>query len=324
MILTTIAVTGDRFRSFGPYVASVSDEGRVAFQAERMDRTHTVCLSDGEGLTEIAMVGIAKVTSHPDLNRRGDVSFYGADDRGRAWVFATRGGGMRASAAGFHTIGPAGPTMNEDGVVAFRGELTEAVPGVHVVRAGGIRTVAQRDEAFTEFFGLPLVEESGTVVFRADRLGAQGIYREGDAPGQVEPIVETGAGLASIAAFPCLTPEGAVAFAGTSADGTDGAFLVRNGEVSPIAVDGSFESHRGCLVSGEAVIRIATPRGGELGFFAGPDPVADRILGIGDPLEGSTVGELAANPVSVNGRGDLAILVGLADGRGAVLRADVG
>ena len=122
MLLTTIAVTGDRFRSFGPYVASVNDDGHVAFQAERTDGTQTVCVSGGDGLSEMTLVGIAKVTSHPDLNRAGDVSFYGEDDPGRGWVFVTSHGGVHARAAGFHAIGPAGPTMNEDGVVGNAGE----------------------------------------------------------------------------------------------------------------------------------------------------------------------------------------------------------
>jgi len=70
------------------------------------------------------------------------------------------------------------------------------------------------------------------------------------------------------------------------------------------------------------VVFIATPRGGTLGLFAGPDPVADRILALGDPLFGSTVTEFASNPVSVNAAGQVAVRVRLTEGRQLILRAD--
>ncbi len=70
------------------------------------------------------------------------------------------------------------------------------------------------------------------------------------------------------------------------------------------------------------MVRIATPRGGSLGLFAGPEPEADRILAVGDPLFGSTVADLASNPVSVNAAGQVAVRARLADGRQLVLRAD--
>jgi hypothetical protein len=70
------------------------------------------------------------------------------------------------------------------------------------------------------------------------------------------------------------------------------------------------------------VVLIATPRGGRPGIFAGPDPMADRILCLGDPLLDSNVVDLASNPVSVNAVGQVAIRAELADGRELILRAD--
>jgi hypothetical protein len=67
---------------------------------------------------------------------------------------------------------------------------------------------------------------------------------------------------------------------------------------------------------------IATPRGGSLGLFDGPDPDADGILAIGDPLLDTAVEDFAANPVSVNAHGQVAIRGSLADGRQVILRAD--
>jgi hypothetical protein len=161
-------------------------------------------------------------------------------------------------------------------------------------------------------------------VFRAERRdGVHGIYRSGDRQSVVEPVVESDGELVAIAPFPCLAPDGGVAFVGTSADGHDRVFVARDGAVDPVDGGEAFETHRGCLVAGRTTIRIATPRGGSLGLFAGPDPDADRVLAIGDVFDGSTVGALAANPVSVDGAGHLAIIAALADGRGAVVRADL-
>lgn len=321
--LKVVATTGERYARFLPYVASVSEAGRVAFQAERIDGTHAICVDVGDDVHE-AVLGpsVAKITSHPDVDHVGALAFYGEDPAGVQAVFTTRDGVTRASGRGYHLIGPAGPTMNDEGIVAFRGERVAGVPGVHAIEAGGVRAIAERGDVFAEFFGLPLVDGRGSVVFRADtERGVQGIYRStGDA---IEPVVETGPSLVSIAPFPCWSADDGVAFVGSSSGDRDEVFVVRDGEVVGVPGGDAFETHRGCLVSGATLIRIATPRGGSLGLFAGSDPAEDKILAIGDALEGSTVDALAANPVSVDGRGDLAIVVGLADARQMVLRAGV-
>jgi hypothetical protein len=87
--------------------------------------------------------------------------------------------------------------------------------------------------------------------------------------------------------------------------------------------DGAFETFRGALISGTgAVVYIATPRGESLGLFAGSDPNRDRILALGDALLDSSVADFAANPVSVNAAGQIAVRTTLADGRQLILRAD--
>jgi len=87
--------------------------------------------------------------------------------------------------------------------------------------------------------------------------------------------------------------------------------------------DGAFEAYRGALITyAGAVVMIATPRGGSIGLFGGPDPEADRILALGDSLLDSTVEDFAANAVSINASGQVAIRASLADGRHVIVRAD--
>ena len=61
-----------------------------------------------------------------------------------------------------------------------------------------------------------------------------------------------------------------------------------------------------------------------VGIFTGGDPVADRVIAVDDPLDGSTVdsfGPLAFDS-ALNNRGQLAFIVTLKDGRTGIYRAD--
>ena len=169
-----------------------------------------------------------------------------------------------------------------------------------------------------------MITDDGTVVFRADRKdGVQGIYAA--APRSVQPVTETGEAFETLGHFPSANEGGTVAFAATLPSDDGGIFVVDDGRIATILEtdDRGFESCRGALITnGGAVVSIATPVGGGLGLFFGPDPVADRILACGDPLLASTVENLAANPVSVNSAGELAVRVRLEDGRQLILRSD--
>jgi hypothetical protein len=241
-------------------------------------------------------------------------------------VFLVREGRLLTIATtrdGFDAIGPLGPTMNEAGTVSFRAEQTAGVSGVFAGDGADAVTVADTKGSWSEFHGLPVIDGRGTVVFRADREdGVQGIYA--GRGGSIETIAETGDVFESLGPFPSANVGGTVAFAATLRAGGAGIFTVEEGQIGQILdTEYAFESCRGALISDAgAVVCIATPRGGSLGLFAGPDAQVDRILALGDRLLGSTVADLAANPVSINGDGHVAVRVALADGRQVILRAD--
>jgi len=324
---TVIASTGERFSDFAPYVASVNDEDTVAFQAALRGGGSGVFTGNGGVIAEAARPTLlAGVTSHPDLNNSGATSFYGEFPDGAQGVFLLRDGRLQPIAStrdGFAVIGPLGPTMNEAGTVAFRAEQTAGVSGVFAGDGAAVATVADTEGGWSGFHGLPVIDGRGTVVFRADREdGVQGIYA--GRGGSIETIAETGDVFETLAFFPSANEGGTVAFAATLRAGGAGIFTVDEGRIVQVLdIEGAFESCRGALISsGGAVVFIATPRGGSLGLFTGPDPHADRILALGDPLHGSTLADLAANPVSVNADGHVAVRATLADGRQLILRAD--
>ena len=85
---TVIATTGERFSDFAPYVASVNDDGTVAFQAELRGGGTGVFTGIGGAAEEVAGPGLlAGVTSHPDVNGAGVTSFYGDIAGGGQGVF---------------------------------------------------------------------------------------------------------------------------------------------------------------------------------------------------------------------------------------------
>jgi hypothetical protein len=322
-----IATTGDRFSDFAPYVASVNDAGIVAFQAALEGGGTGVFTGSGGPVAQVAGAAIlAGVTSHPDLNGLGALSFYADLAGGGQGVFLRRDGRLQSVAdtrGPFASIGPLGPTMNDAGMIAFRADRTAGLSGIFVGDSGAITMVADTEGRWSQFHGLPVINGSGTVVFRADRKdGLQGIYAA--AAGSIRTVAETGDLFEALAHFPSINDHGTVAFAATLRSAGEGIFRVDEGRITQISDTGrAFEGYRGALIAGDgSVVRIATPRAGSLGLFAGSDPEADRILGVGDSLLGSTVTELASNPVSVSAAGHVAIRVRLMDGKQLILRAD--
>jgi hypothetical protein len=322
--LTLVAASDDRFERFSPYAASLDLEGRVTFQAALRDGTTGVFVGTGQDAEEIARSTLVRsVTSHPDRNAAGDVSFYGTQAGGGEAVFLVRDGDVRTIAEtgeAFVSIGPAGPTMNREGAVAFRADPSPGVSGVFVAADDAIVTIADTQGPWAAFQGLPIIDARGEVTFRADkRDGEEGIYRWSE--GSIRTVVATGGDFASFRPFPSVNDDGVVAFAATLSSGDAGIFTARDGRIETVEIGGAFESYRGALMAASNIVRIATPLGARLGLFEGPDPGADRILAVGDDLLGSSVAEFAANPVSVNDAGQVAIRASLNDGRQLILRS---
>src|SRR5471032_872165 len=121
---TVIAETGDRFRDFAPYVASLNDSGQVAFQAALRTGGSGIFAGDSGPVAVIEDSGAGRFAdffSHPDINAAGSVSFYAARESGERGIFRMSGGRINSVAdttGEFCEIGPLGPTMNDEGVVA--------------------------------------------------------------------------------------------------------------------------------------------------------------------------------------------------------------
>lgn len=323
--LSVIAETGDRFSDFAPYVASLNEDGLVAFQATTGDGAFGAYSGDGGKITLIADPSVAPfrgVCSHPDINGERSSCFFADIQPERRGVFSVRGGEV-ALVADF--AGPLGPTMNEAGTVAFRVDRSGGSCGIFTASGGSLTTIAETDDRFRLFHGLPVIDAAGTVTFRADLDGGgEGIYAsDGE---RVRAIIETGATFSRLGLFPVPNDEGVVAFCAHLRAGGSGVFTAASGEIETVVdTSGPFESFRGVLLNDAGdLVFYATPRGGTMGVFTGPDPVVDRVLSVGSPLFGSPVVDFALNPVSINRAGQIAIRVALEDQRQFIVRADPG
>jgi hypothetical protein len=328
-----IAETGDRLSDFAPYVASINQRGSVAFQAAlRQGGTGIFVGDDGGGLSAIQeSTGghFGEFYSHPDIDEAGAVSFYAALKLGERGVFRISDGRVLkiADTSGeFSEIGPLGPTMNDDGKVAFRAGLKAGGEGIFASDAAeSLRLIADAIDVFSGFRGLPIIDRAGAVTFRANlKDGGGGIYVDHD--GSFTAIAETGGLFADLGSFPSANSRGSVAFCATLESGGAGVFTSTACAISAV-VDSKdpFESFRGVLINDQdEIIFCATPRGGTLGIYAGPDPSKDRVLGIGDALFGSQVADFALNPVSFNDANQIAVRLRMADDRQLIVRVDPG
>ena len=149
---------------------------------------------------------------------------------------------------------------------------------------------------------------------RDHKGGGQGIYAG------TQAVVESGELFRDLGRFPSQNDAGTVAFCASLTHGGEGIFTVTGGKIATV-VDGSvFESFRGALINNAGtVVFLATPPGGELGIYT----LTGRVLARGQEMFGSTVADLAVNPVSLNQSDQLAIRVGLADQRQLIVRADL-
>jgi hypothetical protein len=329
-----VAETGAEFADFSPYVAAMGPRGEVAFQAGVPDGGSGVFVARRRGpvcVFRSGAAGIAAITSHPVFSSDGAISAHGLDEAGLPVVVQADRGGVRVVRWRDDRVGGElvlGPTSGPQGELVFRArgrDGRERIGRLGPHRqgdTGGLDVVAVAC-AGEQFQGLPLVDADGAVSFRVDAGFSQSVVTVHR--GVVRSLVATGKELSAVGNFPCLSAGGALVFAGADSHGLAGVFVALPGEV-PRALVGEgagFASFRGALVDGVGrVVMYATPPGGQLGIYDGPDPARHRIVGVGDRFEGGEVAEVALNPVSIGGDGALAVRLRLASGRQLIVRVD--
>jgi hypothetical protein len=314
--------------------AAMNDAGEVTFAA------NTIA---GSGIFVVRGGPVETVADNSDgfpffgfsaIQGRGEVSFFG---------FRTDGtGGFYSGAHGETTlIDDSGP------ILGFAGDCHSSRSGAFTtmhafLKDGGQRIFAARNRTISviadtsaEFSGFdtdPSVNASGQVAFQAElRSGGSGLFVSNGE--KITTIADTSGSFAKFTGASSINNRGEVAFGAIlkSDKGPffrpDGIFVGSGGDIrtvvdsnGPFMVDLAF-GHPVINDKGQVAF-FGTLDNSKTGLFVGPDPIADRVILIDDPLDGSTVVNISVFRDYFNNTGQLVFTALLADGRTEIIRAD--
>jgi hypothetical protein len=227
-------------------------------------------------------------TTSPAISNNGTVVFYArARDGSSEGLYtgpnpATDALAVRRTGGPFAEVNHDYTSINNSGVVAFSGRLSTGESGIFTIARGTPFSTVVTDAGPFSFLGSPAINDAGRVAFYAELdNGEKGIFR---GPDPVADRVATAGGAGSGAPYLNI-----LSYPDVGGDGT-------------------------------VVFNASRPNGAN-GVFAGPDPVADRVLVIGDTLFGSRVTSANSNRGAINELGQIAVNYRLADGRFGIVIA---
>lgn len=314
---------------------AINDSGTVSFVGSRTPGVTGVFTGRGGRLSAIAdTTGPIKFFGFPGINGLGQATFFG--NRGGI-------GGYFAGDDGATTI------VDQTGAVhGFGGDIHSSTsgslsavqlfyslprPSAAIVAGDGghVTTIADTSGLFGSLDRDPTINRFGQVAFHGTRRdGSEGIFvGQG---GRVVRIADTSSGqFLFFMDSPAINDKGDVLFQAFFVDPVGnfagGLFLSSRGKTrTVIDTSGAFIDFGFCPAlnkRGEIAFQGST-QDGLTGIFTGPDPVGDRVIAVGDTLDGSTVAEFSVLSfrTTLNNKGQIAFHVQLADGRAGVYRAD--
>lgn len=316
-----IAETGSDFL----FVVSpaVNSSGTVAFRAGLDAGNEAIYKSQAGSLTLIAdSFGPIRTFSRPAINNSGTVAVEAGTGTTTAAIFSGNGGPLTAIA---DDVGPlrelSNPTIGSDGTVAFATRFDATDDYAILARTGGALTTLYDTTGPFNVFGAPSVNSRGEYAFVAQLDSGVTGYFKGDG-GPVTTIVDDTNPLLSAmsGASTDINDRGVVVFSAISAAGAQGIYVGDGSGLTLIVDDNVFDDPRLPSINNRGQVVFDALLGGGRGVFSGPDPVADKIVGHGDPLFGATVinAFLTDGGYSLNNRGQVAFFADLDDGRQVV------
>jgi hypothetical protein len=210
--------------------------------------------------------------------------------------------------------------INNEGSVAFRGRAA-----TRIFTSDGVTqtTIADDSGSLRSFGDLLAINNKGTVAFDAFlETGGRGIFTgNGEV---VTPIADTNGSFSQFDSF-SLNDSDTIAFAASLDDGSGGIFTSNGGSLTPLVdTSGAFSSLFSPAINNKGIVAFgAALDTGKSGIFTGSDPVADKVIAVGDQLFGSTVTSLGFFPKGFNDAGQVAFFAELADGTRGIFRADL-
>jgi uncharacterized repeat protein (TIGR01451 family) len=308
-------------------VPALNDAGAVAFTAFLSDERSRVLRGSGGALTTIASSSSGSLIDfgqHPAIDAAGRVSFLGVPAAGGQGVFRGTGGALETLTLTDETLTALfDPSVSPGGNVAFAGVRGGALTLFTGPAPGPFAEIPNLRDEFSDLDTRPAVNDDGTVAFVATGQSRSVFTVDtGNVFNEIVTDVTTEAqDNVSINAL------GQVAVVTGLSDDGFGIVVGRNG-VTPtpfVTLANGFQTFGDGASDNTPVINTR----GEVGYlgltsetfgiFNGPDPTANLIVRVGDPLVGSSVQSLRFG--GINNVGQIAFLAGLADGRQVVVVA---
>jgi len=318
---------------------SINSEGEVGFLVLRSspELVDDVYRGAGGPLTPIAagvdIYSEAGANSATSIDAEGAVSFVGnLPPQGPLGLLAGSGASVEAlvpaSSMGIHNF-----VLFRGSDTGFQGFVAAANAVFHLYRReldASLTPLADEGSGASDILSLGRyqlgINASGTVAtFLELGDGSRGIGRsDGDSFGA---IVGQSQGFVPQPYVIDIDDAGNVLFLATPSTSPlgGGLYLASGGSPAPLVdSSGPFANFLSGALSaaGDLVFQANLDSGPSAtgGLFTGTDPVADKVIAVGDPLAGSTVSNL--NLGDMNDAGQIAFYAGLADGRDLVVRAD--
>ena len=309
---------------------AMSNSGQVTFNNLRDDGQYGVYRWTGAGAPQLIaetssnIPGWSTLFVSPTINSTGQVAFFGVRSNSTT---DHRGGIFRAEPpSGIGAINPIatedatqnvtgfaiGTDINDNGVVAYQ-RRTSGVSR-SIVTGNGTSESTIFTAADGDTLGWWSINNSGNVAIAGTISGAPTLLRNSS---NVTP--------SSFTAFrsPIIQDDGDILFAGTRTDGSAGVYKLVGTSTLTTLVDTVGDGFTGGFARSSAnddgdVAFMGTPTSGGGGIYFLADGAAStsaqRVIGLGDPLFGSTVTQILLAPRGLNDSDQVAYFYGLSNG----------
>jgi hypothetical protein len=226
------------------------------------------------------------------------------------------------------------PAINDAGTVVFHMQNnTTGEQAIFTGTGGPLTRVVDNLGGPYVSFGDPVINTGGSVAFLAGlSTGGAGIFRvSGGQTATIATNVEDGGSFTLLRSSSLsINAKGTVAFAAQRDAGLSGIYTGNGGPLTTVVDNkGPYQDFFGHSFLGAVgidgqgtVVFGAGSMSGTQGLFSGPDPLADKVIGLNDMLDGARVNYLTFYPNGMNDRGQIAFFASLSDGRQGIFRAD--
>jgi len=263
----------------------------------------TVALDPSQSINDLSnQIAVGSFVSEPSINNQGTVAYIAGNSDGTSSILTKSSSGVPTTIA---------ENSNNSNFSDFH------LGGLDVGRGQG---------PFAKYT-VPSINDKGSVAFNADlKGGGKGIFiSDGSNPTTV--IAETTNSPFSYFSLPTLNNSNTVAFNAGFTTGGAAILESSNGKLTTIADTSSgsifkdFTSDVALDQQGNVVFQ-ADLKDGNTAIYTGSTSGLNKVIAVGDSLDGSTVSNLFVSHEGLNDNGQIAFDAVLANGGQEVFRAD--